>query len=83
MPRKAACASALHFASTAELLAELKRRSLGCMLICVKAEEHGDAWYYGLKGSSILLGAMSAALSVKVSEKLVEQRCDGDGLQQH
>jgi len=77
MPRPSACVSALHLASTAELLEELKRRSLGCMLICVKAEERGDVWHYALRGSPILLGAMSAALSVKTSEKLAEIHAAG------
>ena len=36
----------------------------------IVTEEDGDAWSYALKGSSILLGAMSAALSIKTSEQL-------------
>ena len=63
----------LHCASTQELIAEIRRRSLGCMVVCIRAEEDGDAWHYGLKGSPILLGAMSAALSLKTSQKLGEQ----------
>jgi hypothetical protein len=65
--------SALHCASTQELIAEIRRRSLGCMVVCIRAEEDGDAWHYGLKGSPILLGAMSAALSLKTSQKLGEE----------
>jgi len=74
MPRKPArtlpCALTLHCASTQELLAEIRRRSLGCMLVCVRAEEDGDAWHYIIKGSPILMGAMSAALSMQTTRKL-------------
>ena len=67
-------APGLSCASTQELMAEIRRRSLGCMLVCIRAEEDGDAWHYELKGSPILLGAMSAALSLKTSQKLASER---------
>jgi len=63
-------ADGLSCATTAELLEEVRRRSLGCMVVCVRAEEDGDAWHYALKGSPILLGAMSAALTMKTQERL-------------
>lgn len=63
-------ARGLDCATTAELMAELKRRCLGCMVVCVRAEESGDAWFYELKGSPILLGAMNAALALKIGEQL-------------
>ncbi|HYG77803.1 MAG TPA: hypothetical protein VEK08_22545 [Planctomycetota bacterium] len=63
-------AGALSCASTNELIDELRRRTLGCMVVCVRAEEEGDAWHYALKGSPILLGAMSAALQMKTQERL-------------
>jgi|GEM_PF-2565181 len=63
-------ATPLDCATTEELISALRRRALGCMIVCVRAEEDGDAWSYALKGSSILLGAMSAALSIKTSEQL-------------
>ena len=74
--------SPLHCASTADLVREIERRSLGCMFVCVRAEEHGDAWHYALKGSPILLGAMSAALSLKTSAKLAEDNGSGGALLQ-
>jgi hypothetical protein len=81
MPQKPpcadACASALDCATTSELIEELRRRSLGCMVVCMRAEEGGDAWHYALKGSSLLLGAMSAALSLKTSQKISEHRAAG------
>jgi hypothetical protein len=40
------------------------------MVVCVRAEESGDAWFYELKGSPILLGAMNAALALKIGEQL-------------
>ena len=70
MPRHVATASTLHCASTKQLIDEIKRRSLGCMVVCLRAEEDGDAWHYALKGSAILLGAMSAALSMQTQQKL-------------
>ena len=63
-------ASALECATTEELLTELKRRSLSCMAVCVQVDETGDTWQYALKGSPILLGAMSAALSLRTHEML-------------
>lgn len=73
MPAKPACASGagpLECASTEELLDELRRRSLGCLAVCVRAEEGGDVWRYALKGSPMLLGAMSGAAAVKIGEEL-------------
>jgi len=64
------CARPLECVTTDELLAEVKRRSLGCMVVCVQVDESGDAWQYALKGSPILLGAMSAALSLRTHEML-------------
>ena len=69
----------LSCASTQELIAEIRRRSLGCMLVCIRAEEDGDAWHYELKGSPILLGAMSAALSLKTTQRLSAERGPADG----
>lgn len=61
----------LQAATTSELLAELRRRSLGCMLIVVGVEaDNTDKWSCALKGSSILLGAMSAALSMRTKQML-------------
>jgi hypothetical protein len=40
------------------------------MIVCVRAEEDGDAWHYAIKGSPILMGAMSAALSMQTSRRL-------------
>ncbi|HYF49505.1 MAG TPA: hypothetical protein VEJ63_08870 [Planctomycetota bacterium] len=70
MPRKLTCAPTLACATTKDLIDEIRRRSLGCMIVCVRAEEDGDAWVYALKGSPILMGAMSAALSMQTTRKL-------------
>jgi hypothetical protein len=79
MPRKPRTfPHALTLLSTQDLLAELRRRSLGCMIVCVRAEEDGDVWHYALKGSPILLGAMSAALSMQTQEQLSEMPNPGD-----
>ena len=52
------------------MLEELRRRALGCMIVVVRAEERGDVWRYALKGPPILLGAMSAALSLETQRIL-------------
>ncbi|HEY3323169.1 MAG TPA: hypothetical protein VGP72_22135 [Planctomycetota bacterium] len=70
MPRGKPREGALSFVSTDELMGELKRRSLGCLIVCVRAEERGDAWRYSLRGSPVLLGAMSAALSMEIQRSL-------------
>ncbi|MCY3018233.1 MAG: hypothetical protein NTW87_04270 [Planctomycetota bacterium] len=75
-------AGALECATTSELLTELKRRCLACMVVCVRVEAGGDAWHYALKGSPLLLGAMSAALQLKTAQKLAAEHARGDdGLQ--
>jgi hypothetical protein len=67
------CVDSLQAATMNELVHEIKRRSLGCMVICVRPEEHGDHWHYALKGSPILLGALGAALSLRTNEHLAAQ----------
>lgn len=64
--------------STAELLDELEHRSLGCLCVCVRVEEgRGDVWAYRLRGSAVLLGAMTAAASLRAS-KLIAARGDAE-----
>ena len=72
MARKTFSAQGAHCLSTQELVDEIQRRSLGCMIVCVRAEERGDAWRYALKGSPVLLGAMSAALGMETQRRLAE-----------
>jgi len=64
------CAAGLRFVPMAALIDEVRRRSLGCMIAVVRAEDRGDEWRYALKGSPILLGALSAALSVEAEKKI-------------
>ncbi|GMV78855.1 MAG: hypothetical protein AMXMBFR7_00390 [Planctomycetota bacterium] len=60
--------------STDELLDELERRSLGCLVVSLRVEEpNADAWRYRIKGSNVLLGAMSAALTVRMHCVLTER----------
>lgn len=70
MTQKAVSAQGVHCFTTRELLDEIQRRSLGCMIAVVRAEESGDTWRYALKGSPILLGAMSAALNLETRRRL-------------
>ena len=64
----------LHAASTAELLDELARRSVGCLVVALRTEEtagkngkaHADRWHYRIKGSDLLLGAMFAGLALEI-----------------
>ena len=46
-----------------DLMAELERRSIACMMITVNAGPKGEQWHYRVKGSPILTGAMSAVLN--------------------
>jgi len=73
MTRKNISATEVHCLTSHELIEELQRRSLGCMIVTVRAEERGDAWSYALKGSPVLLGAMSAALGMETQRKLQEE----------
>lgn len=70
MTRMKTAAPGLRFVSTQNLMDELLRRSLGCMVAVVRAEETGDEWRCAVKGSPILLGALSATLDVEVKRKL-------------
>ena len=56
--------------STRELLDELARRSISCLAIAFRNDEQGEAWIYSIKGSPIMLGAMSAALSIHINKLL-------------
>ena len=73
MTRNATSPQELCCLSTRELMNEIERRSIGCMIVVMRAEESGDTWWYGLKGSPILLGAMSAALDLETRRRLSEQ----------
>jgi hypothetical protein len=54
-----------------ELIAELRKRSLGCLVVSMRADENGqDEWHYALKGTPILLGAMHAGLHIQIVERL-------------
>jgi len=70
MTRKALSAQELCCFSTRELLNEIQRRSIGCMVVVMRAEEGGDSWRYAIKGSPVLLGAMSAALDLETRRRL-------------
>ncbi len=70
MTRNGLSAQELCCFTTRELLGEIQRRSIGCMIVLMRAEEGGDTWRFALKGSPILLGAMSAALSLETRRQL-------------
>jgi hypothetical protein len=70
MTRKTLSAQELYCFTTHDLLNEIQRRSIGCMVVVMRAEENGDTWRYALKGSPILLGAMSAALKLETRRRL-------------
>ena len=53
----------LVFLSTEELVAEIKRRSIGCMIVQISAGEGNyEQWQTAIKGSNFLVGAMSVRL---------------------
>ena len=70
MTRNRISTQELHCFSTDDLLRELQCRALGCMIVVMRAEESGDTWRYAIKGSPILLGAMSAALNLETRRRL-------------
>ena len=68
----------LAFVQTADLIAELRRRALGCLILTVRAEEcDGDVWLSGIKGSPMLIGAMYAALQIQTQAFLEEEQRPG------
>ena len=79
--------NSLQEASTAQLLDELARRSVGCLVVALRAEEptnakgrekaHADRWYYRVKGSTVLLAAMDAALAIELHRMLHAREEDG------
>jgi len=70
MTRKTFSAQELCCYTTRDLLDEIRRRSIGCMIVVMRAEEGGDTWRYALKGSPILMGPMSAALSLEARRRM-------------
>lgn len=57
--------------SVPELLAEVQRRCLGCLIVIVEGDAaQGDHWTTLTKGSPILMGAMSAALALECNRRL-------------
>ncbi len=57
--------------SNRELLDEIERRCAGVMLVACSVDEgNRDSWQYRVKGSNVMIGAMSAALSMQVSMEL-------------
>lgn len=68
--------------SMQELLDEAERRSLGMLCVCLRVEENpagfGDTWHYRVKGSNIMLGAMSAAITIKLQKELESRGAAGE-----
>ena len=55
----------LVFLTTDELVAEIKRRSIGCMVVTIAAGEGNyELWETAIKGSNFLVGAMSVRLEL-------------------
>lgn len=64
--------------TTAELIAELNRRSIGCLVVTVGvAEGNTDSWHVSLKGQPPLIAALSAALNIQLAQHIENAR---DGL---
>lgn len=77
MPRASSVVPGLGFATSDDLMDELRRRSLGCLIATVRADERGDTWRCALKGSPILMGALSAALSLEIDKSLAHSQPGG------
>lgn len=55
--------------STQELVDELQRRSLACLIVSLRVEV-GDEWRWSVKGSPIMLGACSGVLNIQIQKAL-------------
>src|SRR5689334_8766194 len=77
MARGKGAVAGLRFVSTQALIDEVRRRSLGCLIAVVRAEERGDEWRCAVKGSPILLGALSATLSMEAERTFKGSRVQG------
>lgn len=57
--------------STRELLDEIEKRAAGVLLVTCEVDAgNNDQWQYRLRGSNVMIGAMSAALSLHISKEL-------------
>ncbi len=66
------------FLSTEQLMDEVRRRSLGCLLIALQAGEgNTDLWPVQLKGSPALLGLAHLKLELAIHEHLRAQCREG------
>lgn len=62
-------------ATCRELINELRRRSLACCIVLVRAEDEpdglaGDAWLTSMKGTPVLIGAMTAIIDLQIKDHL-------------
>lgn len=61
----------LTFLTDLELADELQRRSIGILMVRLRAGEgNRDEWLYRLKGSRLLVSALSAALSMHIEDSI-------------
>jgi len=58
--------TALTEATSEVLIAELKRRAVGCLIATMTIDEHGDRWHIETKGSQPMLEALAGMLEQKV-----------------
>ncbi len=57
--------------ATDELIAEIKRRSLACVITAVKiGGTNKDEWQCAIKGSPIMLGTVCAFQALKIEDAL-------------
>lgn len=54
-----------------ELIDEVSRRSVGCIVASMAVDDLNiDSWKNSIKGSPIVLGALSAYLKLEITKKL-------------
>ena len=69
----------LHTASYDEIVAELKRRSVGVMIAAVRVDENGEVWTRDCKGSTAMLVSLHDALNTLLQSKAQERAKNGQG----
>lgn len=58
----------LHTATTEELVAELKRRSIGLVLVSFKVDSKGEVWIRECKGTTAMLANLARSASEMIQD---------------
>lgn len=70
----------LHTATTAELVAELKRRSVGMLLVSFNVNEQGEVWVREYKGTTATLANLARSTAEMVQDVAAERHHKNQGM---